>query len=113
MKKKFVNRVFSSVSMKYDFMNDLMSFGMHRIWKEKVISLLEICKDSLVLDLASGSGDISMKIKEKYNCKCIALDANMEMLEIAKKKLYSMNLFTLMEMPKPCPLKKLFLIMLL
>ena len=86
MKKQFVNRVFSSVSMKYDFMNDLMSFGMHRIWKEKVISLLEISKDSLVLDLASGSGDISMKIKEKYNCKCIALDANMEMLEIAKKK---------------------------
>ena len=42
MKKQFVNRVFSSVSMKYDFMNDLMSFGMHRIWKEKVISLLEI-----------------------------------------------------------------------
>ena len=40
MKKKFVNRVFSSVSMKYDFMNDLMSFGMHRIWKEKVISLV-------------------------------------------------------------------------
>ena len=66
MKKKFVNRVFSSVSMKYDFMNDLMSIGMHRIWKEKVISLLEISQDSLVLDLASGSGDISIKIQEKF-----------------------------------------------
>ena len=54
-----------------------------------------------------------MKIKEKYNCKCIALDANMEMLEIAKKSFILINLFTLMEMPKPCPLKKLFLIMLL
>ena len=86
LKKQFVNRVFSSVSMKYDFMNDLMSIGMHRIWKEKVISLLEISQDSLVLDLASGSGDISIKIQEKFNCKCIALDANMEMLEIAKKK---------------------------
>ena len=91
MKKQFVNRVFSSVSMKYDFMNDLMSFGMHRIWKEKVISLLEINKDSLVLDLASGSGDISIKLKDKYDCKCIALDANMEMLEIAKKKLNSLE----------------------
>ena len=86
MKKKFVNQVFSSVSKKYDFMNDLMSFGLHRIWKEKLISLLEISKDSLVLDLATGSGDISNKINEKYDCKCIALDANMEMLEIAKKK---------------------------
>ena len=67
-------------------MNDLMSFGLHRIWKEKLISLLEISKDSLVLDLATGSGDISKKINEKYGCRCIALDANMEMLEIAKKK---------------------------
>ena len=86
MKKEFVNQVFSSVSMRYDFMNDLMSFGLHRIWKEKVVSLIEICEDSLVLDLASGSGDISKKINERYHCKCIAVDANMEMLEIAKKK---------------------------
>ena len=113
MKKKFVNAVFSSVSTKYDFMNDLMSFGMHRIWKEKVISLLEICKDSLVLDLASGSGDISMKIKEKYNCKCIALDANMEMLEIAKKKLHSIKPFYIYGNAENLPFKKLFLIMLL
>ena len=86
MKKEFVNKVFSSVSKKYDFMNDLMSFGLHRIWKEKLISLLEISKNSLVLDLATGSGDISKKINEKYGCKCLALDANMEMLGIAKKK---------------------------
>jgi demethylmenaquinone methyltransferase/2-methoxy-6-polyprenyl-1,4-benzoquinol methylase len=92
--------------MKYDFMNDLMSFGMHRIWKEKVISLLEISKDSLVLDLASGSGDISMKIKEKYNCKCIALDANMEMLEIAKQKLYSNEPFYINGNAETLPFKK-------
>jgi len=106
MKKKFVNRVFSSVSMKYDFMNDLMSFGMHRIWKEKVISLLKVNKDSLVLDLASGSGDISIKIKEKYNCKCIALDANMEMLEIAKQKLYSNEPFYINGNAETLPFKK-------
>ena len=106
LKKQFVNRVFSSVSTKYDFMNDLMSFGMHRIWKEKVISLLEISKDSLVLDLASGSGDISMKIKDKYNCKCIALDANMEMLEIAKKKLHSNKLFFINGNAETLPFKK-------
>ena len=86
MKKEFVDQVFSSVSSKYDFMNDVMSFGLHRVWKNEVISLLKIYKDSLVLDLASGSGDISKKIKEKYDCKCIALDANIKMLELAKKK---------------------------
>ena len=86
MKKEFVRSSFFKCFQKYDFMNDLMSFGLHRIWKEKLISLLEISKDSLVLDLATGSGDISKKINEKYGCRCIALDANMEMLEIAKKK---------------------------
>ena len=106
LKKQFVNHVFSSVSMKYDFMNDLMSIGMHRIWKEKVISLLEISQDSLVLDLASGSGDISIKIQEKFNCKCIALDANMEMLEIAKKKLYSSQPFYINGNAETLPFKK-------
>ncbi len=106
MKKKFVNQVFSSVSMKYDFMNDLMSFGMHRIWKEKVISMLEIYKDSLVLDLAAGSGDISMRIKEKYSCKCIAIDANIEMLEIAKKKLRSIEPFYINGSAENLPFKK-------
>ena len=113
MKKKFVSRVFSSVSKKYDFMNDLMSFGLHRIWKEQLISLLEISKDSLVLDLATGSGDISKKINEKYGCKCIALDANMEMLEIAKKKITPIHHFILMLMLKTYPLKNLFLTLLL
>ena len=106
MKKKFVNQVFSSVSMKYDFMNDLMSLGMHRIWKDEVISLLRINKDSLVLDLASGSGDISTRIKGRYDCKCIALDANMEMLEIAKKKLDSHEPFYVYGNAENLPFKK-------
>ena len=105
MKKKFVNQVFSSVSTKYDFMNDLMSFGLHRIWKDEVISVLKICKDSLILDLASGSGDISKKIKEKYSCKCIALDANMEMLEIAKKKFDSISPFHIYGSAESLPFK--------
>ena len=106
MKKKFVNQVFSSVSIKYDFMNDLMSFGLHRIWKEKLISLLEISKNSLVLDLATGSGDISKKINEKYGCKCLALDANMEMLGIAKNKNDSNSPFYIYGNAENLPFKK-------
>jgi demethylmenaquinone methyltransferase/2-methoxy-6-polyprenyl-1,4-benzoquinol methylase len=106
MKKKIVSRVFSSVSKKYDFMNDLMSFGLHRVWKDKLISLLEISKDSLVLDLATGSGDISKKINEKYGCKCIGLDANMEMLEIAKQKNGSNTPFYIYGNAENLPFKK-------
>ena len=106
MKKEFVNQVFSSVSKKYDFMNDLMSFGLHRIWKEKLISLLEFSKSSLVLDLATGSGDISKKINDKYGCKCLALDANMEMLEIAQKKNDSNSPFYIYGNAENLPFKK-------
>jgi demethylmenaquinone methyltransferase/2-methoxy-6-polyprenyl-1,4-benzoquinol methylase len=106
MKKEFVNKVFSSVSKKYDFMNDLMSFGLHRIWKEKLISLLEISKNSMVLDLATGSGDISKKINEKYGCKCLALDANMEMLGIAKNKNDSNSPFYIYGNAENLPFKK-------
>ena len=106
MKKEFVDQVFSSVSSKYDFMNDVMSFGLHRVWKNEVISLLKIYKDSLVLDLASGSGDISKKIKEKYYCKCIALDANIKMLELAKKKIDSASPFYIYGTAENLPFKK-------
>ena len=106
MKKEFVDQVFSSVSSKYDFMNDVMSFGLHRVWKNEVISLLKIYKDSLVLDLASGSGDISKKIKEKYDCKCIALDANIKMLELAKKKIDSAAPFYIYGTAENLPFKK-------
>ena len=94
-------------------MNDLMSFGLHRVWKEKLISLLEISKDSLVLDLATGSGDISKKINKKYGCKCLALDANMEMLGIAKIKMTPIHHFIFMGMQKTYHLKNLSLILLL
>ena len=91
-KKKFVQKVFSDVSLKYDLMNDIMSFGLHRTWKREVISLLKINKKSIILDLATGSGDITKKILEEYNCQCIPYDSNMMMIKSAQKKLKKYNL---------------------
>ena len=68
-------------------MNDIMSFGLHRSWKKKVVSLMDINESSVVLDLASGSGDLANLIKKKSNCSCIIYDANTKMLLKAKKKL--------------------------
>ena len=67
-------------------MNDIMSFGFHRLWKKELGELLNPSQESLVLDLAAGSGDITKLIKEK-NCNCIAYDENIDMLNDAKKKL--------------------------
>ncbi len=56
-----VREVFDSVANKYDLMNDLMSFGVHRIWKRHTIELSGVRKGQRVLDLAAGTGDLSAR----------------------------------------------------
>ena len=58
-KQKLVGEVFSSVAGKYDVMNDLMSFGVHRLWKRHFVATSGIRKGDRVLDLAGGTGDIA------------------------------------------------------
>ena len=58
-KAKLVNSVFSEVYNKYDLMNDVMSLGIHRIWKNKLIDWMNPSRDSLLIDVASGTGDIA------------------------------------------------------
>jgi len=61
-KQNKVNAVFHSVANKYDFMNDLMSFGVHRLWKRFTIGLSGIRRGQRVLDLAGGTGDLAKQI---------------------------------------------------
>ncbi|MCU7828668.1 MAG: bifunctional demethylmenaquinone methyltransferase/2-methoxy-6-polyprenyl-1,4-benzoquinol methylase UbiE [Candidatus Thiodiazotropha sp. (ex Myrtea sp. 'scaly one' KF741663)] len=56
-----VREVFDSVANKYDLMNDLMSFGVHRLWKRQTIELSGVRKGQRVLDLAAGTGDLSAR----------------------------------------------------
>src|SRR5262249_53867176 len=58
-KEKLVGRVFTSVASKYDVMNDLMSFGIHRIWKRWFAATSGVRAGDRVLDLAGGTGDIA------------------------------------------------------
>ena len=66
-KEKKVGGVFSSVADNYDLMNDAMSFGLHRLWKEILIELSEVKSDSKVLDIASGTGDIPKILLNKQH----------------------------------------------
>lgn len=87
-KPKLVSNIFSSVSNKYDLMNDAMSFGLHRIWKEKMISVCKPKSFNKILDVATGSGDIALKLlRKKKNLSVICLDENKEMLSICKNRL--------------------------
>jgi len=66
-KRQRVMGVFSSVAQKYDLMNDLMSAGMHRLWKQRMFSIAAVRADSWVLDVAAGSGDIAIGLLRKMD----------------------------------------------
>ncbi len=85
-KTELVNSVFSKVYKKYDLMNDIMSLGIHRIWKEKFINWLNPTPNSNLIDVASGTGDIaklfSNKINHSTNITCV--EPNKKMFEEGK-----------------------------
>jgi len=86
-KQILVESIFSRISEKYDFMNDIMSLGLHRIWKEEFVNLIKFYSNCSLLDLASGSGDLIKLIKKRNNCFCVSYDSNEEMIRQAQKKL--------------------------
>lgn len=86
-----VNNVFDSVADKYDLMNDLMSFGLHRLWKVRLMEHIDISNNYSLLDLAAGSGDISFSYLKKAadqsrKASCVISDINPHMLQLAKDK---------------------------
>ena len=87
-KTKLVQNVFSSVASSYDVMNDLMSLGMHRLWKKRFVEIMDIKENEIILDVGSGSGDIASEIlKENLQTRLYLLDLNQEMLSEGKKRL--------------------------
>ena len=86
-KSSKVNQVFTSVSNRYDLMNDIMSFGLHRLWKKQFLRVCNLSNKKNVLDVACGTGDIALAIKkQKKGINLTCLDPNREMIEICKKK---------------------------
>ena len=92
-KKKIVAKVFNEVFDKYDLMNDLMSLGIHRLWKKTFINWLNPQKNTKLIDVASGTGDIAKLFFKYINYEGIVccVDENKGMLEINKKKLKNQN----------------------
>ena len=84
-----VAEVFSSVANKYDLMNDLMSFGIHRIWKHFAVNICALKPGQRVLDLAGGTGDLTARIipKVEPNGEVILSDINAAMLSAGKQRL--------------------------
>ena len=87
--ERLITKVFQDVSEKYDLMNDLMSLGVHRLWKKNFINWLNPQENTILIDVASGTGDIANLYLNKINYKgsVCCVDENKEMLDLNKKKI--------------------------
>ena len=93
-KAEHVGDVFHSVAEEYDLMNDAMSFGMHRLWKEMLIELSELSEGSIALDIASGTADIPRLINKKFKSVSMHVtDINASMLALGKDRAINENFF--------------------
>ena len=88
-KEKLVGRVFTSVAAKYDIMNDLMSFGVHRIWKHWFAATSGVRTGDCVLDLAGGTGDIAARLLARVGetGSVVLGDINAAMLRAGRDRL--------------------------
>jgi len=88
-KQKLVGEVFSSVAGKYDLMNDLMSLGVHRVWKRYFVGTAQVKRGDRVLDLAGGTGDIAALLRERVgeNGEVVLGDINGAMLRVGRDRM--------------------------
>ncbi len=90
-KINLVNSVFNKVHKKYDLMNDIMSLGVHRLWKKSLIDWMKPNTNNKIIDVASGTGDLAKMISEKNNNKNLlyCVEPNKNMLQSGKERLKS------------------------
>lgn len=88
-KNIMVNKVFHDVAKRYDIMNDIMSFGLHRIWKNITVNCSGILNGQKVLDVAGGTGDLTKKFSYLVGSKgkVVLLDSNRSMIKIGRDKI--------------------------
>ena len=88
-KQKLVGEVFSSVAGNYDLMNDLMSLGIHRVWKRYFAATAQVARGDRVLDLAGGTGDIALLLRGRVGetGEIVLGDINGEMLRTGRDRM--------------------------
>lgn len=85
-KKKEVKRIFDTIAVKYDFLNHLLSFGIDYYWRKKALRLTGLNKNSILLDVACGTGDVAIQAKKMGVETIYGADFSFNMLELFNKK---------------------------
>ena len=84
-KTRRVGAVFSSVARRYDLMNDLMSGGMHRLWKDRFVARVKPRQGERILDMAGGTGDVAFRMAGRGALVTVA-DINADMLDVGRQR---------------------------
>ena len=97
-KKVQVRNMFNKIAPYYDFLNRLLTLRIDTLWRKKAIKLLKSDNPQLILDIATGTGDLAVEAcKQLTPKKVIGVDLSPEMLEIGKKKIAKKNLENIIE----------------
>lgn len=97
-KKEQVKKMFDNISGDYDGLNRVISFGIDVKWRNKVVNLLKRNHPEIILDIATGTGDLAINLAETGAEKIIGLDISSGMLEIGKTKIQRKHLESKIEM---------------
>ncbi|MFD0862703.1 bifunctional demethylmenaquinone methyltransferase/2-methoxy-6-polyprenyl-1,4-benzoquinol methylase UbiE [Sungkyunkwania multivorans] len=97
-KKEQVQKMFDTISDKYDGLNRVISFGIDIKWRKKVVKLVERTRPKTILDIATGTGDLAINLAKTGAEKIVGLDISPGMLKVGKKKVEEKGLTDLVDM---------------
>ncbi len=99
-KKEQVQAMFDRIAPHYDFLNRVLSFGIDKIWRRNVVKLLHGLKAPMILDVATGTGDLAIEICKINPVSVYGIDISGEMLEIAARKALKRRLHMTIQLRK-------------
>lgn len=91
-KKEQVAAMFDNIAPKYDFLNQLLSLGIHKGWRRKAIRLLEVQKPKTILDIATGTADFAIEAMKLNPTKVVGVDISEGMLKLGRDKINKLGL---------------------
>lgn len=104
-KKSEVKKIFDSIAWRYDFLNHLLSFGMDIYWRKKALRLTGFTKDSILLDVACGTGDVAIEARRQGALRIYGADYSFNMLKLFEKKSEWIQKKTVQMVAENLPLK--------
>ena len=84
--------MFNNIAFRYDFLNSLLSLGIHKGWRKKAVNILKAKQPQLILDVASGTGDFAIEALKTNAQKVIGVDISEGMLNVGREKIKKLNL---------------------